>query len=130
MTHFEHQKASKTALENRVRKGYAHENRGGFSGGLAWRIRPPRGSCTPRARPYRAARDGPARGVSTPAEKFLIFFLILFFLDTDPHLASVMCDLYLFSVLRYELCVHGNMCSCVRVSTNLESPPTMGNFKV
>ena len=52
------------------------------------------------------------------------------FLDTDPHLASFVCDLYLFSVSRYELCVCGNLCTCVRVSTNLESPPTMGNFKV
>jgi hypothetical protein len=37
MTHFEHQKTSKTALENRVKKGYARENRGGFGGGLAWK---------------------------------------------------------------------------------------------
>ena len=59
---------------------------------------------------------------------FILF--ILFFLDTDPHLASVVCDLYLFSVSRYELCVCGNLCTYVRVSTNLESPPTMGNFKV
>jgi hypothetical protein len=62
--------------------------------------------------------------------KITIFFYFIFFLDTDPHLASVVCDLYLFSVSRYELCVCGNMCTCVRVSTNLESPPTMGNFKV
>jgi hypothetical protein len=60
-----------------------------------------------------------------------ILFIILFiFLDTDPHLASVVCDLYLFSVSRYELCVCGNLCTCVHVSTNLESPPIMGNFKV
>ena len=43
MTHFEHQKASKIAPKNRVRKQYAHENRGGFGGGAAWRIRSPRG---------------------------------------------------------------------------------------
>ena len=43
MTHFEHQKTSKIALENWVRKQYAHKNRGGFSGGAAWRIRIPRG---------------------------------------------------------------------------------------
>ena len=46
--------------------------------------------------------------VSTPAEKFISkfsFYLFLFFLDPDPHLASVVCDLYLFSVSRYELCV-------------------------
>jgi hypothetical protein len=68
--------------------------------------------------------------VDTGGKIFLSFFFYLFFLDTDPHLASVVCDLYLFSVSRYELCVCGNMCTCVRVSTNLESPPTMGNFKV
>ena len=62
--------------------------------------------------------------------KFL-FIYFYFFLYTDPHLASVcVCVLYLFSISRYELCVCGNMCTCVRVSTNLESPPTMGNFKV
>jgi hypothetical protein len=66
--------------------------------------------------------------LSTPAENFILFLFI--FLDTDPHLASVVCDLYLFSFSRYELCVCGNLCTCVRVSTNLESPPTMGNFKV
>jgi hypothetical protein len=37
MTHFEFRKTSKTALENRVKKGYAHENRGGSDGGLAWK---------------------------------------------------------------------------------------------
>ena len=58
------------------------------------------------------------------------FIFTFFFLDTDPHLGSVVCDLYLFSVSRYELCVWGNLCTCVRISTNLESPPTMGNFKV
>jgi hypothetical protein len=71
--------------------------------------------------------------VSTLAEKStksILYFIFLFFLDTDPHLASVVCDLHLFSVSRYELCVCGNLCTCVRVSTNLESPPTMGNFKV
>jgi hypothetical protein len=68
--------------------------------------------------------------VDTGGKIISSFFFILFFLDTDPHLASVVCDLYLFSVSRYELCVCGNLCTCVRVSTNLESPPTMGNFKV
>jgi hypothetical protein len=70
--------------------------------------------------------------LSTPAEKSIIYllFIFLFFLDTDPHLASVVCDLYLFSISRYELCVCGNLCACVRMSANLESPPTMGNFKV
>jgi hypothetical protein len=37
MTHFEHQKTSKTSLENRVKKEYARENRGGFGRGLAWK---------------------------------------------------------------------------------------------
>ena len=37
--------------------------------------------------------------------KIYPFLFILFFLDTDPHLASVVCDLYLFSVSRYKLCV-------------------------
>ena len=76
--------------------------------------------------------------VSTPAEKssnlnlnlIICLFRFLFFLDTDPHLASVVRDLYLFSVLRHKLCVCGNLYTCVRVSTNLESPPIMGNFKV
>ena len=36
MTHFEFQKTSKTALENRVKKGYARENRGRFEELLAW----------------------------------------------------------------------------------------------
>jgi hypothetical protein len=47
-----------------------------------------------------------------------------------PPFGECVCDPYLFSVSRYELCVCGNLCTCVRVSTNLESPPTMGNFKV
>ena len=42
---------------------------------------------------------------------FILF--ILFFLDTEPHLASVVCDLYLFSVSRYESCVCVG--TCVRV---------------
>jgi hypothetical protein len=44
---------------------------------------------------------------------FYPFLFILFFLDTDPHLASVVCDLYLFSVSRYELCACVG--TCVRV---------------
>ena len=39
MTHFEFQKTSKTALENWVKKGYAHENRGRFGEVLAWKDR-------------------------------------------------------------------------------------------
>jgi hypothetical protein len=37
LTHFEFQKTFKTALENRVKKGYVRENRGRFGGGLAWK---------------------------------------------------------------------------------------------
>ena len=37
MTYFEFRKTSKTALENRVKKGYARENRGRFGEVLAWR---------------------------------------------------------------------------------------------
>jgi hypothetical protein len=68
--------------------------------------------------------------VDTGGKIYSLLFLFLFFLDTDPHLTSIMCDLYLFSVSRYELCVCGNLYTCVRVSTNLELPPTMENFKV
>ena len=53
----------------------------------------------------RTRLDRPKRDLSTPAEKssifnlnsfYLFLFRFLFFLDTDPHLASVVCDLYLF----------------------------------
>jgi aspartate/methionine/tyrosine aminotransferase len=54
--------------------------------------------------------------VSTPAENLYSIYSFFIFLDTDPHLASVVCDLYLFSVSRYELCVCGNLCVCVRMS--------------
>jgi hypothetical protein len=37
MSHFEFQKTSKTAPENRIKKGYARENQGGSGGGLAWK---------------------------------------------------------------------------------------------
>ena len=63
-------------------------------------------------------------------QKIFLLTYSPFSLDPDPHLASIVCDLYLFSISRYELCVCGNMCVCVYVSTNLELPPTMGNFKV
>ena len=43
MTHFEHQKASKISLENRLRKQYPRENREGFGGGATWQIRMPHG---------------------------------------------------------------------------------------
>ena len=69
--------------------------------------------------------------VDTGGKILYYYYIIFFFLDPDPHLASVcVCVLYLFSVSRYELCVCGNICTCVHVSTNLELPPTMGNFKV
>ena len=41
------------------------------------------------------------------------FYLFSFFLDPNPHLASVVCVLYLFSVSRYELCACVG--TCVRV---------------
>ena len=62
MTYFEYQKASKTALENQVRKGYAHENRGGFGGGAAWQIRLPHGKLYDMAS-SRAARHNAAQGM-------------------------------------------------------------------
>ena len=43
MTHFEHQKASKSSPENQVRKQHARENRWGFGRGAVWWIRSPRG---------------------------------------------------------------------------------------
>ena len=63
---------------------------------------------------------------------FYLFFLFFFiFLDTDTHLASV-CVISISFPFRDMscVCVCGNLCTCVHVSTNLESPPTMGNFKV
>uniref|UniRef100_A0A2N9EYV7 GAG-pre-integrase domain-containing protein n=1 Tax=Fagus sylvatica TaxID=28930 RepID=A0A2N9EYV7_FAGSY len=66
-------KASKTAPENRARKGYERENRGGFGGGAAWRIRLPRGGCrnsrgmvTRRAPWSRARRAAPPIKRATP----------------------------------------------------------------
>jgi hypothetical protein len=57
----------------------------------------------------------------------LLLFLI--FLDTDPHLASVCVISISFSFRDMScVCVCGNMCKCVLVSTNLESPPIMGNL--
>jgi hypothetical protein len=53
--------------------------------------------------------------VDTGGKIIFFFFLILFFLDTDPHLASVVCVLYLFSVSRYELRVCMGTCVCVCV---------------
>ena len=63
--------------------------------------------------------------------KFLDSFILFIFLDTDPHLASV----YVISISFLSrdmscVCMCGNLCTCVHMSTNLESPPTMGNFKV
>ena len=61
----------------------------------------------------------------------ILLFRFLFFLDTDPHLASV-CVISISFLFRDMscVCVCGNLCTCVHMSTNLESPPTMGNFKV
>uniref|UniRef100_A0A2N9IBC0 Uncharacterized protein n=1 Tax=Fagus sylvatica TaxID=28930 RepID=A0A2N9IBC0_FAGSY len=63
MTHFEFRKTSKTALENRVKKDTRTETEEDSRSCWRGRIRPPRGGTTTRAGPYRAARDGPARGV-------------------------------------------------------------------
>ena len=62
--------------------------------------------------------------ICVDTEKNSNFF---FFLDPDPHLAK---SISLF-VSRCELCVC--VCAgtrvCVRVGTNLESPPIMGNLR-
>ncbi len=55
MTHFEHQKASKSCLENRVKKLYRHANREGSAGGAMWQIRLPRG--TRVAQPHHEPRS-------------------------------------------------------------------------
>ena len=47
-----------------------------------------------------------------------------------PFGECCMCSLSLFRFEIRVVCVCGNLCTCVRVSTNLESPPIMGNFKV
>ena len=57
------------------------------------------------------------------------FQLSFFFPRYRPPFGECVCDLYLFPISRYEFCVCGNMCTCVRVSTNLEWPPTMGNLR-
>ena len=44
ITHFEQQKAPKTASKNRVRKLYRCKNRERFVGGATWQIRSPRGA--------------------------------------------------------------------------------------
>ena len=66
-------------------------------------------------------------GVDTDGKILSSFY---YFPRYRPPFGECVCDLYLFPASRYELCVCGNLCTCVRVSTNLESPPTMGNFKV
>jgi hypothetical protein len=77
------------------------------------------------------ALDVVGMGVSTPAENLYRFSFIYFsFPRYRPPFGECVCDLYLFSLSRYELCVCGNLCMCVCMSTNLESPPIMGNFKV
>uniref|UniRef100_A0A2N9FJF4 Uncharacterized protein n=1 Tax=Fagus sylvatica TaxID=28930 RepID=A0A2N9FJF4_FAGSY len=63
MTHFEFQKTSKTAPENRIKKGTRTEIEEDSRGCWRGRIRLPRGSTTTRAGPSCAAHDGAARGV-------------------------------------------------------------------
>jgi hypothetical protein len=69
--------------------------------------------------------------LSTSAENLLYLKVgLFFFLDLDPHLANVCMISISFSFrdMSY-VCVCGNMCMCVRVSTSLESPPIMGNLR-
>uniref|UniRef100_A0A2N9G3D6 Uncharacterized protein n=1 Tax=Fagus sylvatica TaxID=28930 RepID=A0A2N9G3D6_FAGSY len=63
MTQFEFQKTSKTAPENRIKKGTRTEIEEDSRGCWRGRIRLPRGSTTTRAGPSCAAHDGAARGV-------------------------------------------------------------------
>uniref|UniRef100_A0A2N9GP85 Uncharacterized protein n=1 Tax=Fagus sylvatica TaxID=28930 RepID=A0A2N9GP85_FAGSY len=63
MTHFEFQKTSKTAPENRIKKGTRTEIEEDSRSCWRGRIRLPRGSTTTRAGPSCAAHDGAARGV-------------------------------------------------------------------
>ena len=75
---------------------------------------------------------GRAALVDTGGKNLLTrFFFFFIFLDTDPHLASV-CVISISFLFRDMscVCVCGNLCMCVHMNTNLESPPTMGNFKV
>jgi hypothetical protein len=58
MTHFEYQKASKTALENWIKKRYARENRGSADSCLGRRA--------PEARHHHAPRAIMARPACTP----------------------------------------------------------------
>jgi hypothetical protein len=50
------------------------------------------------------------------------------FPNLDPHLASVDLVFLLFEIVN-RVCVCGNTCVCVHVSTNLESPPIMRNLR-
>uniref|UniRef100_A0A2N9H7Z3 Uncharacterized protein n=1 Tax=Fagus sylvatica TaxID=28930 RepID=A0A2N9H7Z3_FAGSY len=63
MTHFEFRKTSKTAPENRIKKGTRTEIEEDSRSCWRGRIRLPRGSTTTRAGPSCAAHDGAARGV-------------------------------------------------------------------
>uniref|UniRef100_A0A2N9H4X8 Uncharacterized protein n=1 Tax=Fagus sylvatica TaxID=28930 RepID=A0A2N9H4X8_FAGSY len=65
MTHFEFRKTSKTAPENRIKKGTRTEIEEDSRSCWRGRIRLPRGSTTTRAGPSCAAHDGAARGVHT-----------------------------------------------------------------
>jgi hypothetical protein len=66
MTHFEFRKTSKTALENRVKKGYARENRGSADSCLGRRAREARHHHAPRAIMARPACTPPINKTSPP----------------------------------------------------------------
>jgi hypothetical protein len=72
-------------------------------------------------------------GVDTCGKSDLKGVLGLFFYFPryrPPFGECCVCSLSLFRFEIRVVCVCGNLCTCVHVSTNLESPPTMGNFKV
>jgi hypothetical protein len=73
MTHFEFQKTSKTALENRVKKGYARENRGNVDSWLGRRAREARHHHAPRAIMARPACTPPINKTSPPSLQHTIF---------------------------------------------------------
>jgi hypothetical protein len=52
--------------------------------------------------------------VDTGGKSILSF--LFYFPRYRPPFGECVCDLYLFSVSRYELCVCGNLCVCVRMS--------------
>ena len=59
-------------------------------------------------------------------------FLFLFYFSLIPTpIWRVLCVISISFPFRDMscVCVYGNMCTCVRVSTSLESPPIMGNLR-